>query len=265
MKNPDSGSIYMSYAIPNFGKKAAGMQWTFGAFLNRGTRRLQDCKEIEDYKYMKDAYMTKAKNVDEYIARQRSALAANPDCGTSHYNLAVALLGQKQFEAAEKELFAAIECSPGLAEAYVQLGGISLQRGDLNKCLEYNQQAVHARAAFAEGYGNIGFVQLQMGNIDEAIQALEKAIKFNARFLQAYATLANAYLMKGRIADSIAINLKALEIEPNFAVVHNNLAIAYLENKSYDLAVAHCDRALELGYEVAADIIEEIQPYRKPQ
>ena len=68
--------------------------------------------------------MQKAKNVEEYIARQRSAIASNPECGTSHYNLAVALLGQKKYDEAEKELHEAIQCSPNLAEAYVQLGGI---------------------------------------------------------------------------------------------------------------------------------------------
>ena len=119
--------------------------------------------------------MPKAKNVEEYIARQEAAIASNPDCGTSHYNLAVALLGQKKYDEAEKELHEAIGCSPTLAEAYVQLGGISLQRGDLENCLYYNKQAVQTRAGFAEGYSNIGFVYLQQGKPDEAIPALEKA------------------------------------------------------------------------------------------
>ena len=112
----------------------------------------------------------KAKNAEEYIAQQRLALAANPDCGTTHYNLAVALLGQKKNDEAEKELIAAIECSPTLAEAYVQLGGLCLQRGDLDGCLEYNQRAVRSRAGFSEGYGNIGFVHLQRGEVEEAIR-----------------------------------------------------------------------------------------------
>ncbi len=41
--------------------------------------------------------MEKAKNVDEYIAMQRQAIAMNPECGTSHYNLGVALLGLKKW------------------------------------------------------------------------------------------------------------------------------------------------------------------------
>jgi len=206
--------------------------------------------------------MAKAKNVEEYIAQQRAALAANPDCGTTRYNLAVALIGQRKFDEAEKELHEALNCSPNLAEAYVQLGGIRLQRGDLEGCLEYNKKAVQSRAGFAEGYGNIGFVYLQQGKVDEAILALEKAVKYNAHFLQAYATLANAYLMKGMVAESIETNLRALSLEPNFAVAHNNLAIAHLENGDPELALTHCDKAIELGYAVAPEIIKELEPYR---
>lgn len=206
--------------------------------------------------------MAKAENVEEYIAQQRAYIASNPECGTSHYNLAVALMGQKRYEEAEKEFLEAIACSPSLAEAYVHLGGICLQRGDLDGCLEYNKRAVHSRAGFSEGWGNIGFVHLQKGNIDEAIHALEKAVRYNPKFLQAHATLANAYLMNGMIEESIDTNRKVLDLEPNFAVSHNNLAIAYMENGEFRLAVEHCDKAVALGYEVAPEIRKELEAYR---
>ena len=206
--------------------------------------------------------MQKSKNAKEYIAKLRGALDSNSECGTTHYNLAVALLGIKEYDEAESELHAAIDCSPNLAEAFVQLGGLCLQRDDLDGCLEYNKHATKVRAGFSEGYGNIGFVHLQMGNVDEAITSLQKAIVYNSKFLQAYATLANAYLMKGLVKESIITNLKVLKLEPTFAIAHNNLAIAYLENKEYDLAVKHCDKAIELGYKVAPEILKEIETHR---
>jgi len=206
--------------------------------------------------------MPTANNAEEYIAQQRAAIASNPECGTSHYNLAVALLGIEKYDEAENELNAAIDCSPNLAEAYVQLGGLCLQRGDLDACLAYNKHATKVRSGFSEGHGNIGFVHLQMGNVDEAIKSLQKAITYNSKFLQAYATLANAYLMKGLIKESIVTNLKVLKLEPSFAIAHNNLAIAYLENEEYDMAVKHCDKAIELGYEVAPEILKEIETHR---
>ncbi|MBW2370879.1 MAG: tetratricopeptide repeat protein [Deltaproteobacteria bacterium] len=205
--------------------------------------------------------MTAAKNIEEHIQQQRVALASNPECGTTSYNLGVALYSQKKVAEAEKAFLDAIECSPSLAEAYVQLGGIRLQRGDLDGCLDWNQRAVKARPGFSEGHGNIGFVQLQKGNVDEAIKSLERAVAFNFRYIQALTTLANAYLIKGRIDDSIEANLKAVDIEPNFAVAHNNLAIAYLEKGDDPKALEHCKKALSLGYEVAPEIVKEIKSH----
>jgi tetratricopeptide (TPR) repeat protein len=206
--------------------------------------------------------MVQAKNAQEYVAQQRAAIAANPECGTSRYNLAVALIGLKEYDEAETELLEAVSCSPTLAEAYVQLGGICLEREDIDGCLDYNQRAVKTRAGFSEGWGNIGFVQLQKGEVDEAIRALKKAITYNSTFIQAYTTLANAYLMKGLVTESIEANLKALELQPNFAVAHNNLTIGYLEKKEFDKAAKHCDRAKELGYEVAPEILKEVDQNR---
>jgi tetratricopeptide (TPR) repeat protein len=103
--------------------------------------------------------MTKAKNAEEFIAQHRQAIAQNPECGNSHYNLAVALMGQKQYDEAEKHLYEAIECSQGLVEAYVALGGIALQRGDLDGCLTHNRSAVKARPGFSEGWGQCLFNQ----------------------------------------------------------------------------------------------------------
>jgi tetratricopeptide (TPR) repeat protein len=206
--------------------------------------------------------MDKSRNAEEYIARQRAAIAANPECGTSRYNLAVALMGQQKYDEAEKELIEAINCSPTLAEAYVQLGGICLHRGDLEGCLRYNKLSVKSRAAFAEGWGNIGFVELQKGNLEEAIRALKKAIIYNKRFIQAYTTLANAYLMSGLLEESIETNLKVLEIEPDFPIAHNNLAICYLEQGNHEKAIEHCDRAIGLGYQVNSEILKEINGHR---
>jgi tetratricopeptide (TPR) repeat protein len=122
----------------------------------------------------KDLIMEKAPNAEAFIAQQKSFISSNPDCGTSHYNLGVALLGQGKIEEAEEALATAIECSPGLAEAYVQMGGICLKRGDTDGCLDWNQRAVRAKPGFSEGWGNIGFVLLQRGDIEGAIKAWKK-------------------------------------------------------------------------------------------
>jgi len=202
--------------------------------------------------------MIKSNNIDEYIAMQRQALAGNSECGTTHYNLGVALLGKKQYTEAERSFHAAIECSPSLAEAYVQLGGLCLKRGDLDGCLDWNTRAVKARPGFSEGYGNIGFVHMQKGELEEAIKALRRATAFNFRFVQGYTTLATAHLMRGEVDEAIEACVQALKADPNFPVAHNNLAIAYLEKGDQEQAKKHAMQAVALGYEVAPEIRKEL-------
>ncbi len=206
--------------------------------------------------------MTQANNADEFISKLRSQLAMNQDCGTTHYNLAVALIGKKEYEEAEAVLNDAIGCSPSLAEAYVQLGGLCLNRGDMEGCLYYNTRATKARAGFAPGYANIGFVHLQQGDAEKAIKNLQKAIVHNSKFLQAYVSLANAYMMAGLTEESIITTKKALELEPNFPVAFNNLAIAYMQKEDFASAVEYADKALALGYEVAPEILKELEEHR---
>jgi len=213
------------------------------------------------------------KSADEQITRLKSQLTGNDECGTTHYNLAVALMGKQEYAEAERVLHDAVDCSPTLAEAYVLLGGICLQRNDLEGCYRYNQRATKARAGFAEGYGNMAFVLLQMVDgknpkedeekVDKAVNNLKKAIIHNKNFVQAYATLGTAYFMKGLVREGIEANLEAIKIAPDFPVAHNNLAVGYLEAGEFDKAIAHCDKAEALGYRVPEKLKEELSPHRK--
>lgn len=210
---------------------------------------------------------------DAHIAKLREQLTENEECGTTHYNLAVALMGKKEYAEAEKVLHDAVDNSPTLAEAYVLLGGICLQRGDLEGCYRFNQRATKARAGFAEGYGNMAFVLLQLVDgkdskedeekVDKAIKNLKKAIIHNKNFVQAFTTLGTAYFMKGLVPEGIKANLEAVALAPDFPVAHNNLAVAYLESDDFEKAIIHCDKAQELGFEVAQQLIDELAPHRK--
>lgn len=212
-------------------------------------------------------------NADEYIAKLKNQIVQNEECGTTHYNLAVAYMGKQEYVEAEKELYDAIDCSPTLSEAYVLLGGICLQRKDLEGCYRFNQRATKARAGFAEGYGNMAFVLLQLidgkdpkedeEKMDKAIKNLKKAIIHNKNFIQAYTTLGTAYFMKGLIPEGIKANLQAIKIQPEFPVAHNNLAVAYLENKEFEKAVEHCDKAEKFGFEVAQELKDELASHRQ--
>lgn len=138
-------------------------------------------------------------DLDEYIADLKKEIEANAQCATHYYNLGLALLSKRDFVAAEEALLNAVRNSPHLAEAYVQLGGICLERGDLEGCLHYNEEAANCRAKFPIPWSNIAFVHLQRGEPDKAIAALRKALKWDPKFIQAKNALGHGLLHEGRL------------------------------------------------------------------
>ncbi|MBW1675003.1 MAG: hypothetical protein JRJ79_00005, partial [Deltaproteobacteria bacterium] len=70
--------------------------------------------------------MKKPKTTREYIEDQVATLVKSPQCGTTHYNLAVGLIAEGRWDEAVEELMAAVNECPTLGEAYVALGGIQL-------------------------------------------------------------------------------------------------------------------------------------------
>lgn len=203
---------------------------------------------------MKDQY----DDIDEYIADLKAEIAVNEKCANHYYNLGLAFLSKRDFVAAEEAFLAALRNSPHLAEAYVQLGGICLERGDLEGCLRYNEEAAASRAKFPIAQSNIAFVHLQRGEPDKAIDALNKALKWDANFLQAKNALATAYFMKRELDRAENLCREILNQEPAFAPAWNNLALILFEQGRLEEAQQATDKALELGFEVSPGFLEEL-------
>ncbi len=201
-------------------------------------------------------------DIDEYIADLKSEIQDNEQCANHHYNLGLALLTKRDFVGAEESFLAAVRNSPRLAEAFVQLGGICLERGDLDGCLRYNEEAANCRAKFPVPWGNIGFVHLQRGEPEKAIKALKKALKWEPNFIQAYNALATAHFMEGDYDESELACNEALRREPSFAPAWNNLSLVLFEKGEFARAVEAADKALAGGFEVRQEFLDELAPHR---
>ena len=206
--------------------------------------------------------MTQNDKLAEHIAAAKKALVENPNDARNHYNWACILIGQGEYEEAEQELKRAVHLNKELAEAYVQLGGLAMRKGDLNLSLSYNQAAIKIRPRFAVPHGNVGFVHLQKHEVDKAIKAFRKAISLDPKFVQAIASLGSAYLMNGDPDGCIEQSRKAVELQPSFGPAYHNMCLAYLEKEMFSEAVASCDLAMQYGFETPQEVLEELKPHR---
>lgn len=209
-------------------------------------------------------------DIDEYIADLKAEIAANEQCATHCYNLGLALLSRRDFMAAEEAFLQAVRSSPHLAEAYVQLGGICLERGDLEGCLRYNEEAANCRAKFPVPWSNIAFVHIQRGDPDKAITALRKALKWDPEFVQARNAMATAHFMRARRtedAEERQADLEEgerqcrslIEAHPAFAPAWNNLALILFEMGRGAEAREAVTRAAEGGFPVEEGFLAELE------
>lgn len=201
-------------------------------------------------------------DLDEYIADLKKEIAGNEKCASHHYNLGLAFLSKRDFNAAEESFLNALRNSPHLAEAYVQLGGICMERGDLEGCLRYNQEAANCRPKFSIAQSNMAFVHLQRGEPEKALKALSKALSWDPKFVQARNALATAHFMLGQLDECEKDCRNLLADEPEFAPAWNNLALSLFQQGRHAEAVEACNRAQSLGYDVAPGFLEELAPYR---
>ena len=166
----------------------------------------------------------------------------------------MAMLAKHDYVEAESAFLNAVRLSPRLAEGFVQLGGLCLQRGDYEGCLRYNTEASNIRAKYAVPQANIGFCHLQMGDIKKAKSALIKALKWDPEFLQARTTLASAYFMEGNYDACIEESSAVIKAQPVFGPAWNNLALAYFEKEEFKKAAEAVEQAQKCGYEVHPDL-----------
>ena len=111
--------------------------------------------------------MTKAKNADEYIALQRQAIAQNPECGNSHYNLAVALMGQKQYDEAEAILLASHPA--GFDAGYEELkGDLYLAKGEIAQARVAYDKAINAAGGGASRWLRLKRQDLGSSDLDNS-------------------------------------------------------------------------------------------------
>ncbi len=90
----------------------------------------------------------------------------------------------------------------------------------------------------------------------------EKAIQINPYNAKAYGNLGASYSDAGRRKEAIEAFKNALRFDPNYGLAHYNLAVTYMNEKEYDLAVRHYDKAISLGYKDDSNLSQVLAQYR---
>ena len=123
-------------------------------------------------------------------------------------------------------------------------GRIFWAKKDLGFIIRHeNWDPVHRSVA----YYYLGVIEAMENNLNGALQNYIAALKLNSEYPEAYFNLGAIYYKQGLIKKAEEAYLKTIELRPEYGRAHYSLAFIYLDQKKYDLARKHADKAAEFG------------------
>jgi predicted CXXCH cytochrome family protein len=100
-----------------------------------------------------------------------------PSDAVNLYEYALTLVQMNRFEDSRRQVQAAVNADPNLAEAHELLGGLMARDKDLNSALVEFQEAVRLKPEFSRAQLDLGMTLVALGNTNEALPHLREAAK----------------------------------------------------------------------------------------
>ena len=191
--------------------------------------------------------------VDRAVARLRAALRMEPGHVQALNNLGVLALRQGDAQTGERYLDAArqIEEFTGRVDAVTwnHLGAAAAALGDVNKALEFYQQAGGTEHGEFEVYYNLGRSWIEHGKSDVGVPFLRQAFAIEPNNADVHCVLGAAYLFAGRsqlYAEALKHLKRALQLNSHHRTAAINLILALREIRNDTVAAQMIAQALKL-------------------
>ncbi len=201
---------------------------------------------MEDAAYEKFCILIEMNRLDEAIDGGKEAIRKDQNDEYAYGNLAVGLLNQGQFKAAEDALHTSLTLNPEYAHGYKSLAYIKAQKNDHEQALTNILRAIELEPEAAEFHVSLGYRYLALGKKNQAIAAENEALRLEPENIEAMICLIGIYLENDDLKTGEQMCLKALEIAPDDLGILNNLGYIYGAKKAYRKAI-----------EVYSDILQQ--------
>ena len=120
--------------------------------------------------------MTETSKAGRPIVELREEAARHPESAKVRWKLGTALLNVGFLSQGERELEKAVELDPGMAKAWVNLGGARLSKWDFEGCIEANRRALKCDPDLVQAHFNLGLGYLYTKQVDEMVRCFERVV-----------------------------------------------------------------------------------------
>lgn len=166
------------------------------------------------------------------------------------FTYGVALYQHGFLDQAAESFQQVIANKPDNANAYYNLGTLSLRRNRPEEAKSFLKKTVELRPNFAEAWNNLGMLAAQEGHSEEAIADFQESIKLQPAYYTAHMNLGNVYRRQRAFDEAYESLSRAASLRPDDPDVQYSLGMLFAQQSKLEQAAQHLERAVALrpGY-----------------
>jgi tetratricopeptide (TPR) repeat protein len=209
------------------------------------------------------AYMEERKKATRELRIMESYVKQDPDDTYILTRLGGVYADMDRHDEAIAVCSRALSIDPKIAEAHYYLGTVYGKKGMLDDAIEAYKASLTLDPELIGAHTGLGDVYCKKGMLDHAIAEYKNVLaKSHDSYAGSHYNLGIGFHMKGLLDEAIAEYKQALAIDPDYGAAHYNLSLVYYMNKQYELAVKHCDAAVELGIKADPRFLQDLKAHR---
>jgi tetratricopeptide (TPR) repeat protein len=144
------------------------------------------------------------------------------------------LLGEGNYDEAITFLRKFMDSYPDNAELYSDMGVLLYKKGDIEKALQYIEQALALDSKQIDALLNLASIYLDKNLVDDAIEIYKQIISYDPDNMEVLVVLAQLFFQKGRHEDAQMFYERVLSIEPENKTAHDGIRQLKTEKKRDD-------------------------------
>ena len=203
-------------------------------------------------------------NPDRAIELFKSALEITPDMVEAHVNLGFSyrMLGDRQNQIRHFE--EAVKLKPDAPDFHYNLGLAYSDARMYPEATAEFKRAVELNPSLKEAHFNLGMMLYKTGNSAEAILVFKKCLELSPEWFEAYLNLGTCYLKVNDAKSALAQFEEAAKLKPGSAEAHYNLGIAQMKLEKFDEASRSFQKSLDIdpAYRQARMMLDELKKYQ---
>ncbi len=182
-------------------------------------------------------------------AFEKAIETADNDLDDILYHIAMAYVQAGDIQKAVEYFEDAVKVNPENEAALYELGFFCDQQGDFDKSIAYYNSYLDIDPFNFSTWFNLGITYNKAGKHDKAIEAYEFALALNDNFNQALFNIANAFANSGKYKEAIKRYNQYIKLDPKNDDAYCYIGECYLNLENYTKSQQFYNKAIEINDE----------------